>query len=504
MEWTVLWHKMPPIDKKISENVYFSEIMLVTTIEEKVVIGNFCKQDRVITFYALLDSRFFTLNEITHWMLLPEPAQTLTDDFYIKDGILIEYLGREKCVMIPTTVTSIAEDAFSGCDTITEIYIPNTVTNIGDAAFFNCSSLTKINIPNSVTHIGESAFAGCSQLTKIALPDFLTNISAYTFEDCGALTNIVIPNSVTEIGIGAFRRCISISNIFLPDSLTDIEYAAFSGCSALANISIPASVEYIGKESFMFCKSLQSVSINGQVSIIDDGTFSNCSSLKNITIPSSVTAIEDFAFYDCSSLSCISIPHSVIRIGEFAFAKCTSLTTIAIPDSVASIGKHAFQECLLLKKADLPQSIKIKGEGIFEGCINLNQYVFFSYKSEEKDYAYAIKSAFESNDINVWIAPDSIPNGSEYAVAIKNGIKNSSCLLLVLSRRAQSSRHVLSEVRIAFDEGKPIVCAHIDDSHLSPVFEYYLGNDHITQLKTAEQDDQNLIKIINDIKSFLQ
>ena len=43
----------------------------------------------------------------------------------------------------------------------TSYNIPNGVTNIGDEAFYGCESLTNINIPNSVTNIGDSAFYSC-------------------------------------------------------------------------------------------------------------------------------------------------------------------------------------------------------------------------------------------------------------------------------------------------------------------------------------------------------
>ena len=48
-----------------------------------------------------------------------------------------------------------------GCERITDVMIPSSVTTIGQNAFGNCSSLTSVTIPNSVTSIGDESFCGC-------------------------------------------------------------------------------------------------------------------------------------------------------------------------------------------------------------------------------------------------------------------------------------------------------------------------------------------------------
>ena len=200
--------------------------------------------------------------------------------------------------------------------------IPSSVTSIGNWAFSGCSSLSKIVIPSSVTSIGDGAFSDCSSLSDIVIPSSVTSLGNRAFEDCSSLSNIVIPSSVTSIGNDVFSKCSSLSKIVIPSSVTSIGDGAFSGCSSLSKIVIPSCVIKIGNGAFYSCRSLTEVVIPDSVTSIDYGAFSDCSSLSKIVIPSSVTSIGEMAFMDCDSLSEIVIPSSVTSIGDSAFYRC--------------------------------------------------------------------------------------------------------------------------------------------------------------------------------------
>ena len=62
-------------------------------------------------------------------------------------------------------------------------------------------------IPDSVTSIGDRAFSGCCSLESLVIPDSVTSIGDYAFSDSFSLESLVIPDSVTSIGNEAFRGC---------------------------------------------------------------------------------------------------------------------------------------------------------------------------------------------------------------------------------------------------------------------------------------------------------
>ncbi len=193
-------------------------------------------------------------------------------------------------IVIPATVdyegvvcnvTSIGDDAFSGCS-LTSIDIPNSVTSIGQTAFMDCSGLTSITIPNSVTSIGGYAFCGCSGLTSITIPNSVTSIVESAFQNCTSLTSITIPNSVTSIGNIAFLNCSGLTSVTIPNSVTSIEGSAFSGCSGLTSITIPNSVTSIGWYAFSGCSGLTSITIGSGVTDIGEKAFASCSELTDV------------------------------------------------------------------------------------------------------------------------------------------------------------------------------------------------------------------------------
>ena len=129
---------------------------------------------------------------------------------------LIAYPSAMGDITIPEGVTSIGNDAFCYCDSLTSVTIPEDVTSIGESAFQYCRSLTNVSIGNNVITIGDSAFYGCENLTSVTIPDSVTSIGNSAFYNCNSLTTVNYKGSQEQweqISIGSSNEDLTNATI---------------------------------------------------------------------------------------------------------------------------------------------------------------------------------------------------------------------------------------------------------------------------------------------------
>lgn len=193
-------------------------------------------------------SNIFNVTRITACASSDYTVGTYEQLTYKNYGDYIEISGCDESaetVVIPSeidglSVTSIGENAFSCCTSLTSVKIPDSVTSIGVLAFGYCLSLTSINVSENNTYY--------SSKNGVLFNKDKTELIQYPHGKTE--TEYIIPKSVTSIGECAFSACISLTSIEIPESVTNIGWSAFSDCSGLTSITIPDSVTSIGRAIF--------------------------------------------------------------------------------------------------------------------------------------------------------------------------------------------------------------------------------------------------------------
>ena len=127
--------------------------------------------------------------------------------------------------------------------------------------------------------------------------------------------------------------------------------------------------------------------------------------------------------------------------------------------------------------------------------------VFISYKSEEEPVARHIREVLEANGISCWMAPDSIPVGSNYMKQIPEAIENCRAMIVVISKKSQQSVWVKNEFSEAISKNKLIIPYVIQDCELEDEFAFSMST--MQQVFAWKDEEHALKKIVHDIREAL-
>ena len=104
-----------------------------------------------------------------------------------------------------------------------DITIPESVTyegveyvvkNVGEKAFYRCYDLTSVVIPNSIISIGQDAFSFCG-ITSVIIPDNVYFIGERAFYGSIGITSVTISKNVNNIGSMAFADCSFLASVYV-------------------------------------------------------------------------------------------------------------------------------------------------------------------------------------------------------------------------------------------------------------------------------------------------
>ena len=365
-----------------------------------------------------------------------------------------------------TNGTSIDNNTFDHCYSLTSITIPSSITSISDSAFYYCNKLTTVYYTGDITSWcaieGLYSLMSSSPMTlyingqkikNLVIPDNVTSINSHAFRNCKDLISVTIGNGVTSIGEDAFYNCDKLVEVYNKSSLTittgksDNGYVAYyarnvyttEGENKLSTdengyviytdgiekilityagteteLVLPADITQIYKYAFYNYKDLTSITIGSNVTNIGDYAFQNCRGLTSIVVNEGNTKYHSAGnclietatktlILGCKT-SIIPNDDSVTNISNSAFSGCVGLTSITIPDSVINIGT-AFRDCDDLINVVIGNGVTNINSRAFESCSSLTNITIGNKVTSINYYAFSGCNSLQNiyiTDIAAW------------------------------------------------------------------------------------------------------
>ena len=134
--------------------------------------------------------------------------------------------------------------------------LENGISRSGTYAFTDSTKLTgDLILPDSLLSIGDYAFSGCWFTGSLEIPNNVTVIGNEAFSGCGGFNgSLVISDTLSLIGQAAFRDCDGlIGNISFPESLLRIRDKAFYNCVGVTGATFNGNVPMMGENVFDNC-----------------------------------------------------------------------------------------------------------------------------------------------------------------------------------------------------------------------------------------------------------
>jgi len=129
--------------------------------------------------------------------------------------------------------------------------------------------------------------------------------------------------------------------------------------------------------------------------------------------------------------------------------------------------------------------------------------VFISYSSKNQRHADRVVEHLEKHGIKCWIANRDIASGADYSTSIVQAIENTKVFLLLLSNDSMNSKHVKSELELAFGRQKAITPFKLDDASPINGFEYFLNLKQFINANPSPNVNEDLNKAVDCIRGIL-
>jgi len=283
-----------------------------------------------------------------------------------------------KEIYIPSSVTSIASDAFQLCSNVNFVHYDGTCTSSIAVNFSDLAATGKLvdNGLGSITvpsgwekfHHGDRCKGGA----WVASNTNLTKLLFYAPES-GATVNYASSGSV----LGSNRdnpdyhpwrvNCYKCTSLEINENISAIDAAEFSGYSNsdvnkmgytnMQTITVDSENEsfVVGENGALYDKDMTTVYL-----------YPAKNTATDIEIPATVTKIGASAFYGAKNLQSITFLGTINTIGEYSFAQANSLSYFKFNTSTAPASYPQFQAFYSTAFVGLPEQGMVVAEEVTE------------------------------------------------------------------------------------------------------------------------------------------
>ena len=368
--------------------------------------------DWIPTHIKVLPRSCFS-NIFMYHIIIPDHIEEIKENCF-------EYNYQAKCVYIPSSMKTIASNAFSGDTSITRIFVNKPQDSISGAPWgatnatvvwentpsvlfkTNTNSRSvptiklKINNQSQITqdyyigqvgdvveyevsytnHIGDS---GVITLTNgISVVD--VNRQPYTLYHSllsnSASDDISIPYDGDSLSPGIFANCSYITSVNTGEwKNVKTLPSYFFYYSGITKFDAPPLLEHIGDQCFHSCENLTKLDFSKMKKLKSLGEsafyYAKNVSEMDLSMCENLTTIGERCFGEMNSVKEFILPNTIQIIPSGCFRYCLSLETMNIPDSVLTLQPQSFIGCNKLAHVTLPLSLISIQDYAFLNCSSL-------------------------------------------------------------------------------------------------------------------------------------
>ena len=406
--------------------VYNNEVSIISAsgYGPEVVIPDVVKNGENEYSVRQLGEELFIRNKEITKVTLPKGLEILGSRVF-------EYCENLSVVENSACVTTVYDQAFYNCSSLTHVDLPSCTT-IGDASFQYCTNLSSIDGLSKCRNVEKSAFAYCSSLKSIALPScgfirehaffccpnirvslgaFCPDLEDNVFDATATLivplsaaaaykyspdwygssrytdwkkyfNQITFENDIIEISTKALSDKSGIESVIGATEVSKVTGLKVTGTINSYDIFILRTKMYdlhyldLTDADIVACDFPYYEDYHTSDNEVGANAFCKLNNLISLKLPKNAKVIGSEAVRECPNLCEVIFPEKLEELGPHSFGSCGKLVTIPLPPYLRKIGSEAFSWCSSLKNVSFPRNLQIIDYYAFWQCYSLTEVRF--------------------------------------------------------------------------------------------------------------------------------